>query len=61
VTRGGMFRFCPEATDFARYHGFAFKACAARDAKRKGSASYCTSWVGCGTNMSAGRPIAVAG
>ncbi|HWD07804.1 MAG TPA: hypothetical protein VHA57_01795, partial [Actinomycetota bacterium] len=36
TTRGGVFRFCPEALDFARYHGFAFKACAARDAKRKG-------------------------
>ncbi|MDA8045020.1 MAG: IS21 family transposase [Actinomycetota bacterium] len=36
VSRGGVFRFCPEATEFARYHGFAFKACAARDAKRKG-------------------------
>ncbi len=31
-----MFRFGPEATEFARYHGFAFKACAARDAKRTG-------------------------
>jgi len=36
TTRGGVFRFCPEAVEFARYHGFAFKACAARDAKRKG-------------------------
>ena len=36
TSRGGVFRFCPEALDFARYHGFAFKACAARDAKRKG-------------------------
>jgi transposase len=36
TTRGGVFRFCAEATDFARYHGFALKACAARDAKRKG-------------------------
>jgi transposase len=36
ATRGGVFRFCPEATDFARYHGFALKACAAGDAKRKG-------------------------
>ncbi len=36
TTRGGMFRFCAEATEFARYHGFAFKACLARDAKRKG-------------------------
>lgn len=36
TSRGGVFRFCPEAADFACYHGFAFKACAARDAKRKG-------------------------
>ena len=36
VTRGGIFRFCPEAIDFASYHGFALKACRARDAKRKG-------------------------
>jgi transposase len=36
TSRGGVFRFGPEALDFARYHGFAFKACAARDAKRKG-------------------------
>jgi transposase len=36
VSRGGTFRFAPEAVDFAAYHGFAFKACAARDAKRKG-------------------------
>jgi transposase len=36
TTRGGVFRFCAEAIEFARYHGFAFKACAARDAKRKG-------------------------
>lgn len=36
VTRGGIFRFCPEALDFARYHGFALRACASRDAKRKG-------------------------
>lgn len=36
TTRGGIFRFCPEATEFARYHGFAFKACKSRDAKRKG-------------------------
>ena len=35
-TRGGVFRFVPEAVDFARYHGFAFKACKSRDAKRKG-------------------------
>lgn len=35
-TRGGVFRFAPEASDFARYHGFAFKACKSRDAKRKG-------------------------
>jgi hypothetical protein len=36
TTRGGVFRFCSEATEFARYHGFGFKACAAGDAKRKG-------------------------
>jgi hypothetical protein len=36
TTRGGVFRFCPEATEFARYHGFGLKACAAGDAKRKG-------------------------
>ncbi|MDQ1358405.1 MAG: hypothetical protein QOG44_2778 [Acidimicrobiaceae bacterium] len=36
TTRGGVFRFCPEAVDFARYHGFALKACASGDAKRKG-------------------------
>lgn len=36
TSRGGVFRFCTEATEFARYHGFALKACAARDAKRKG-------------------------
>ncbi|PLS74740.1 MAG: hypothetical protein CYG61_11005 [Actinobacteria bacterium] len=36
TTRGGVFRFCPEATEFVRYHGFALKACKANDAKRKG-------------------------
>jgi hypothetical protein len=35
-TRGRTFRFVPEAMHFAAAHGFAFKACAARDAKRKG-------------------------
>lgn len=35
-TRGRTFRFVPEALHFAAAHGFAFKACAARDAKRKG-------------------------
>ena len=47
VSRGGIFRFCPEAIDFASYHGFAFKACRAKDAKRKAWATDCTScWVG---------------
>lgn len=36
TTRGGVFCFCGEATEFAAYHGFALKACLARDAKRKG-------------------------
>jgi Mu transposase-like protein len=36
TSRGRTFRFCPEALGFAAYHGFAFKACAAGDAKRKG-------------------------
>lgn len=36
VTRGGVFRFAPEAVDFARYHGFKLVACKAGDAKRKG-------------------------
>jgi transposase len=36
ATRGGTFRFAPAAIDFAAYHGFALKACASRDAKRKG-------------------------
>jgi transposase len=36
TSRGKTFRFCPEALEFAAYHGFAFKACAAGDAKRKG-------------------------
>jgi transposase len=36
TTRGGVFKFCPEALEFARYHGVALKACRARDAKRKG-------------------------
>ena len=36
TSRGGIFRFCPEATEFARYHGFSLKACRAKDAKRKG-------------------------
>lgn len=36
TSRGGIFRFCAEALDFATYHGFCLKACLARDAKRKG-------------------------
>jgi transposase len=36
VTRGKTFRFVPEALAFAAAHGFAFKACATGDAKRKG-------------------------
>jgi transposase len=36
TSRGATFRFCPEALAFAAYHGFAFKACAPGDAKRKG-------------------------
>lgn len=35
-SRGKSFRFCPEALEFASYHGFALRACAAGDAKRKG-------------------------
>src|SRR5579875_3554577 len=36
ISRGRAYRFFPEALDFATYHGFALKACKARDAKRKG-------------------------
>lgn len=36
TSRGKTFRFCPEALEFAAYHGFALKACATGDAKRKG-------------------------
>ena len=36
VTRAGRFRFNPEALAFASAHGCVFKACATRDAKRKG-------------------------
>jgi transposase len=36
VTRGRTFRFVPEALQFATAHGFAFRACATGDAKRKG-------------------------
>jgi len=36
ISRGHIFRFFPEALDFATYHGFSLKACKARDAKRKG-------------------------
>lgn len=36
ISRGRVYRFFPEALDFATYHGFALKACKARDAKRKG-------------------------
>ena len=36
VTRAGRFHFCREALAFASAHGFALKACATRDAKRKG-------------------------
>ena len=36
TSRGKVFRFSPEATEFARYHGFSLKACLAGDAKRKG-------------------------
>lgn len=36
TSRGKTFHFCPEALEFAAYHGFAFKACATGDAKRKG-------------------------
>jgi transposase len=36
VTRGKTFRFVPEALQFAAAHGFAFRACATGDAKRKG-------------------------
>lgn len=36
VTRAGRFTFCREALAFASAHGFALKACATRDAKRKG-------------------------
>lgn len=35
-SRGKTFRFCPEALELASYHGFALKACAPGDAKRKG-------------------------
>jgi transposase len=36
VTRAGRFHFGREALAFASAHGFALKACATRDAKRKG-------------------------
>ncbi|HMC05603.1 MAG TPA: hypothetical protein VKJ83_09055, partial [Actinomycetota bacterium] len=36
VTRGKTFRFVPEALQFAAAHGFALRACATGDAKRKG-------------------------
>jgi transposase len=36
VTRGHTYRFAPEALAFAAAHGFAFRACATGDAKRKG-------------------------
>jgi hypothetical protein len=36
VTRAGRFRLNPEALAFASAHGCIFKACATRDAKRKG-------------------------
>ena len=35
-SRGRVFHWFPEALEFAAYHGFSFKACQARDAKRKG-------------------------
>jgi transposase len=35
-SRGRTFRFVPEALHFAAAHGFALKACAAGDSKRKG-------------------------
>jgi transposase len=35
-SRGRVFHWFSEALEFAAYHGFSFKACQARDAKRKG-------------------------
>lgn len=35
-SRGRVFHWFAEALEFAAYHGFSFKACQARDAKRKG-------------------------
>jgi len=45
VTRAGRFHFGREALAFASAHGFALKACATRDAKRKKHASHCTSFL----------------